>query len=49
MRERFLKRPNERYTKMDNKTVDALEKKIKDKAARMGINPNKIVVCTVTR
>lgn len=34
---------------MDNKTEDALEKKIRDKAARMGINPNKIVVCTVTR
>lgn len=34
---------------MDNKNMDALEKKIKDKAARMGINPNKIVVCTVTR
>lgn len=34
---------------MDNKTVDALEKKIKDKAASMGINPNKIFVCTVTR
>ena len=27
----------------------AVIKKIKDKAARMGINPNKIVVCTVTR
>lgn len=34
---------------MDNKTVDALEKKIKDNAARMGINHNKIVVFTVTR
>ena len=34
---------------MDNKTVDTLEKKIKDKVAMIGINPNKIVVCTVTR
>lgn len=34
---------------MDSKTVDTLEKKIKDKAERMGVNPNKIVVCTVTR